>query len=144
MARFGSLAAVAIGGIVGSLARWGLLSATSGRDELIILVINVVASIILGAVLGRREVISDNRFHLLGTGFAGGLSTFSTYAVAVAQRLEAGDLTLAAANGFGTMAAVVVAAGIGYRLSRLVQLWVGARRSARSRRSPSTRRGAMP
>ncbi|MGI9599151.1 MAG: fluoride efflux transporter FluC [Acidimicrobiales bacterium] len=123
MARFGSLAAAAIGGTAGSLIRWGLLTVVAtDREELLIIGLNVFASAMLGVVIGRREVMNDTRFHLIGTGFAGGLSTFSTFAITVALHLENGALLSALADVAATTTLVVIAAGIGYRLSRLVQI----------------------
>ncbi len=136
MARFGSLLAVAIGGAFGSLARWGLLSQGGENAETLILFgINVVGSLLLGGLIGNRERLSDERFALLGTGFAGGLTTFSTFAVAIAQDLEDGALLSALTNGLGTMAAAVVAGGLGYRLSRVTgaRSWPRLPRLGRSR-----------
>lgn len=134
MARFGSLLAAAVGGMVGSLVRWGLLSASpSDRAELVIFGLNVVASALLGVVLGAKEQIGDVRLELIGTGFAGGLSTFATFAVALAGRIENGELLAAMPNLIGTMGTTVVVAGLGYRLSRIQQTrWMA--RSARPAR----------
>ena len=120
MARFGSLLAVAVGGAAGSLARWGLLVQT-GEDAstLTLFGLNVFGSLLLGGVIAHRERLSHEVFALLGTGFAGGLTTFSTFAVAVAQKLEDGELLDAFSNSIATLVTTLIAAGLGYRLVRL-------------------------
>ncbi|MEL6984127.1 MAG: CrcB family protein [Actinomycetota bacterium] len=132
------LAVVALGGAIGSVLRWALVAlGPSDAGDGIVFGINVVGSLLLGALLGRRERLSDSWRLGLGTGFAGGLTTFSGYAVAVAERLDDGSLLAATANGLGTPVAALLAAGLGYRLSRLI----GARPS-RSRRARATGRAA--
>ena len=117
MARFGSLLAVAIGGMVGSLARWGVVASVDQRwHDPAVLGLNIAGSLLLGALIGGRRRISDEVDALLGTGFAGGLTTFSTFAVAVAASLEDGALLDAAGIAVGTPLAALVAGGIGYRL----------------------------
>ena len=111
--------AVAAGGIVGSLARWGFLSIPDNRTAVATLGLNVAGSLLLGVVIAQRDRLTDAQFHLLGTGFAGGLTTFSTFAVTVARQLEDGRLLDAVANGSGTLVLALVAAGIGYRIGRL-------------------------
>lgn len=125
------LVVVALGGAVGSVLRWALVALGSTEDrDLILFAINVAGSLVLGALLGRRERLSDSWRLGLGTGFAGGLTTFSGYAVAVAERLDDGALLAATTNGLGTPVAALVAAGLGYRVAR-----VAGARPARSRRS---------
>ena len=141
MARFGLLLAVAFGGAVGSLARWAAVSSVDNQRTAVVFGLNVAGSLLLGALVGQAEALGDRRMALLGTGFAGGLTTFSTFAVSVAQRLEDGQLLDAAANGIGTPAAAVVAAGIGYRFSRIGGAQLMARSSARRKRGGSRVRG---
>lgn len=130
MARFGSLAAVAIGGTLGSLARWGLVSAVDeGRAEIMVFAINVVGSLLLGLIIGRREQLTDDQFALVGTGFIGGLTTFSTFALAVARRLEEGQILAAATNAVATTVVALMAGGLGYRLSRTVLIGLRPRRT---------------
>ncbi len=119
MGRYGSLLSVAIGGIVGSAVRWAAVSAAGdGRAELVVFGLNVIGSALLGVLIGSRRRLTDEQFHLIGSGFAGGMTTFSDYAVAVAQRLEEGALVAAATNGIGTMLIALVAGGVGYRIGR--------------------------
>lgn len=133
MARFASILAVAIGGVVGSLVRWAAVNAAGEtRSTLTILGLNVAGSILFGWLLGRRDRLTDERFALMGAGLAGGLTTFSTFAVAVAQRLEEGALGSAAANGLSTLALTLIGAGLGYRLSIL--FFIARRTDARLER----------
>ena len=126
--------AVGLGGAVGSLVRFALLTIGSDSDSgLILFAINVVGSLLLGLVLGRREHLSQQWRRGLGTGVAGGLTTFSGYAVAVAQDLDDGSLLAATSGGLGTPVAALVAAGIGFRLNRVL----GARPSRAAGRAGS-------
>jgi len=123
------LLVVALGGAIGSIARWALGElGSSGSADTITFGINVAGSLFLGALLGRRERVSDSWRLGLGTGFAGGLTDFARYAVDVAESLDDGALLAAMANGLGTPIAALVAAGFGYRLTRIL----GARPARRS------------
>lgn len=132
--------AVAVGGMIGSLGRWAAVNGVGAdRSTVTILVLNIVGSILMGGLLARREGLTDEWFALLGAGFAGGLTTFSTYAVSVAQRLEQGALLSAAANGLSTLALTLLGAGLGYRLSILA--FVGRRPDPDRARPRSAGRG---
>ncbi len=127
-----TLAAVAAGGSLGALARWGVVRLGGPDDaETIIVAVNVAGSLLLGLLYGIRERLDPDLLLGLGTGFAGGFTTFSSYAVAVATHLDEGDVLAAAANGLGTPVAAVVAAGLGYRAGRL---WGARPGSGRRRR----------
>ena len=116
---------VAVGGAVGALARWGVLN--WANPELLatwVLGLNVVGSFLTGLLVGGsqrrpdgRLPITRNRFLLLGTGFCGGLTTFSAYALEVATALDEGALQDAATFGFSTPVLAVLFGGIGYRLA---------------------------
>ncbi|MEM9562981.1 MAG: CrcB family protein [Actinomycetota bacterium] len=135
------LAAVAAGGALGALARWAVVGlGASDASETITMAVNVAGSLLLGLLYGFRERLDPDLLLGLGTGFAGGFTTFSTYAVAVATHLDDGDVLAAAANGLGTPIAAVLAAGLGYRSSRLFGARPGSgrrRRRWRSRRTSS-------
>lgn len=126
--RYGALLAVAGGGAIGSLTRWGAQSLVpDGQVDRVTLGLNVAGSLLVGVLVAHRLRISDGWYQLVATGFAGGLTTFSTFAVAVASRLEDGALLDALGYSLSTVVAALLAAGIGYRLGRLVR-WPATRR----------------
>jgi CrcB protein len=105
------LALVSLGGVLGSLARYGLATAAPGLTTT--LAINVAGSFALGLLVARRP---DGRWSrpFLGTGVLGGFTTFSTFAVqAVDASLPAGSAYVA-----GTLALGVGAAALGLRVGR--------------------------
>jgi CrcB protein len=137
------LGAVAVGGTIGSLTRWGLVgSGWFGSAEATTVAINVVGSLLFGIVLGRRESLDPDLRLGLGTGFAGGLTTFSSYALAVAEHLDEGALLAAVGNGIGTPIAAVVGAGVGFRGARVVGARPRRHRRGRGRVSSTSARRA--
>ncbi len=131
MFHYQSLLAVAAGGAIGSLARFGALEIAAGDADLVgvdaaaqraviaTAVINVLGSLLLGILIAQRDSMKTNQFLAAGAGFAGGLTTFSTFTVAVAESLDSGEMIAALSNGVGTAVAAVLAAGLGYRLGVL-------------------------
>ena len=114
---------MAAGGIFGSLARWGVVAATPDDwSSAATMALNGVGSLLIGVFVGLRFTrtgerrLTRNQYLLLGAGFCGGLTTFSTFAVDVATRLDEGAALSALALGAATPALAVVAAGVGYRL----------------------------
>lgn len=86
-----------------------------------ILLINVLGSFLLGVLTGLvvdAGVDPDWRL-VLGTGFCGGFTTFSTAMVDTVRLVREGAWRPAAANLLGTLAACVVAAAFGLGLAYL-------------------------
>jgi CrcB protein len=106
------LAAIFAGGCVGALARAGLVQAfpvEPGRWPWPTLVANLAGTLALGFFVTRlqeRLPPSAYRRPLLGTGFCGALTTFSTLQLELLHMLDADRYGLAAAY-----AAVSLAAG---------------------------------
>ncbi len=121
------LALVAIGGAVGTSARWGLLEATAGPDGGAagpVLLANLVGCGLLGLLLSptRGGGIGRSARLLAGAGFCGGLTTFSTFAVEVAGALRDGDpsgaIGYTAFSVAGGLAAFLLGRLIGDRINR--------------------------
>lgn len=129
------LAAIAVGGAAGSLARWGLASAfpsAPGGFPWVTLTVNISGCLLIGVLMG---VIADaGRRHgaprvpalarpLIGIGFLGGFTTFSTYAVEVQRAVVAGRTGSAMAYLVATSVGALLAVGAGLRAGRsLVRL----------------------
>ena len=80
--------------------------------------VNVIASFALGLVLALQESCSASTgiALLIGVGFFGSLSTFSTFVVEVLNELRAGHVLAAAVLALISILAGVLAAAAGYGL----------------------------
>lgn len=101
-------ALVALGGALGSLARYGLAVAWPGLTTT--LAVNVVGSFGLGLLIGLRPEGKWSR-PFLGAGVLGGFTTFSTFA---AQTVDA-SLPAGIAYVAGTLVLGIGAAAVGMR-----------------------------
>lgn len=116
--RSRDLALVAGGGALGAISRYAVGTAVphSGAGwPWATFSVNVIASLLIGVLAGWaywRHTAHWVR-PLLMTGFLGGFSTWSTFAVDTVQLAEAGSGGLAAAYVVATLLACVVAAGAG-------------------------------
>ncbi len=102
------LLVVAVGGALGSLARYGLVVALP--DLWTTLSINVMGAFLLGVLVARRPDGTWSRA-FLGTGVLGGFTTFSAFAV---QAVEA-SLPTGIAYVAGTLVLGIAAAELGLR-----------------------------
>ena len=82
------------------------------------LLVNVISSFALGLVLALDETCSASSgiALLMGVGFFGSLSTFSTFVVELLNELRAGHVLAAAALALISIVAGVIAAAAGYGL----------------------------
>lgn len=118
------MAAIAGGGALGTLARYGISRAVvTGATGLpwATLIVNVVGSFVLGLVVtlivGRWP--HDRWFRpLVAVGFCGGFTTFSTVAVEVDQRVRHGHAATAMVYLVVSVGAGLVAALAGATLAR--------------------------
>ena|SRR5690242_18125443 len=91
------LAAIFVGGAIGSCARTGLsqLAPTHiGRWPWATFAVNIVGCVLLGYFVTRlqeRLPITAYRRPLLGTGFCGALTTFSTLQLEILRMFDRGD-----------------------------------------------------
>lgn len=111
---------VALGGIAGAGVRWAVLSFSDDAGWALVTV-NSVGAFLLGLFAHSALRTSESGRLLLGVGFCGALTTFSTLAVEVARDLDSGAIAEAALLLAVSLAAGLVAttAGLGtWRRSR--------------------------
>lgn len=122
------LAAIFVGGFLGAVARAEVAQALplrAGQWPWGTFLVNIVGAFALGYFATRlqeRLPLSAYRRPLLGTGFCGGLTTFSTMQVELLRMLDAGDLGLAL--GYAVVSVVVgfLAVAIATNLVRRARL----------------------
>lgn len=118
------LAAIFLGGIAGALLRvWlgRLLPSSPGQWPWATFAINVSGAMILGWLATRlqeRLPLSTYRRPLLGTGFCGAYTTFSTMQLQALSMIEAGHSWLAAGYALGSILAGYAAVWIATAASR--------------------------
>jgi CrcB protein len=86
--------------------------------------VNIAGALVLGAVVARpHEHLPefDYRRPLLGAGFCGALTTFSTFQLELLEMLDAGRIALALAYGIASTAAGLAAVGLGAAIARRVE-----------------------
>jgi CrcB protein len=121
-----TVAVVAAGGFVGGAARYGVglaWSAPSGKFPWPTWGVNTAGAFILGLLLVLvLEVLPPTRYvrALVGTGFCGGLTTFSSVATGVDQLAAHGHLSVAVGYAFGSLAAGLAAASFGIVIGRSI------------------------
>ena len=119
-----SLAWIGVGllGALGAHARFSVASAITarrpGQFPLGTFVVNLTGWFVLGLLVGLS--VAGDTLLLLGTGFLGSFTTFSTWMVEARRLGEDGDWTLLWLYLFGSMLAGVAAAGAGWLLGGLV------------------------
>lgn len=111
--------AVAIGGTLGVLSRWGISRLTLHSDALLwsTVGINLLGSFLLGLLVAEHWFSRDLR-EGLGVGFLGGFTTFSTFSVQVVLEVDGGRPGLAIAYVLISVIGGIAAATGGYLLGR--------------------------
>ena len=112
---------VAVGGGTGVLLRYSLilLFDGSGIVPAAIIIANMCGCFILGYVTAH-PILKNNAIHWLGTGFAGGLTTFSTWILQIIVQFGNRDYAGAFYNLTGSLIAGTIAAVFGYYLIQAV------------------------
>jgi fluoride exporter len=122
------LAAIFLGGVVGALLRVGLgetFSSGAPGWPWVTFAINLTGSFALACFatrLGERLPQSTYRRPLLGTGFCGAYTTFSTMQVEILTMLDHDRLGLAVGYACASVAAGYAAIWIGTALARRVRV----------------------
>ena len=122
------LAAVFVGGAVGTIARAALGTlgvADPGRWPWPTFTVNIVGAFLLGYLVTRlleRLPLSRYRRPILGTGLCGGLTTFSTMQVETLKMIEAHRYGLAAGYTTASIVAGLLAVYVATVLVRRVRI----------------------
>lgn len=121
----GQALVVAGGGSAGAVARFVADGAVSARSRhpfpVATLLINVLGSLLLGVLYGlvMFHDLADELRLVLGTGFCGGFTTFSTASFSSVRLFQEGRSRLAALNVFATLILATTAASVGLALASL-------------------------
>jgi CrcB protein len=122
------LAAVFVGGAMGTLARAGLEALAApdpGRWPWPTFIVNIVGAFLLGYFVTRlleRLPTSSYRRPLLGTGLCGGLTTFSTMQVETIKMIEHHHYGLAAGYTLAGIVAGLLAVYVATAMTRRVRV----------------------
>jgi CrcB protein len=111
--------AVAVGGVLGVLSRWGLTRLTIHTEALLwtTVAINVAGSFLLGLLVAEHWFSRDLR-EGIGVGFLGGFTTFSTFSVQAVLEVEGGRTETALLYVLVSVLGGIAAAAAGYALGR--------------------------
>ena len=117
-----NLVLVLVGGAAGAPARWYLDQVIQGRHDRAYpwgtFIINVLGSFLLGALLGGASVggLTHGWVVLLGVGFCGAFTTFSTFGFEAVRLIERGRAGVGAAYVLSSLAAACAAAALGWAI----------------------------
>lgn len=113
---------VILGAAVGAPARYLTDRAIQSRHETVFpwgtLSVNVIASLVLGAVTGLGDDLAPDIATLLGAGFCATLSTYSTFSFETLRLVQDGARFHAAVNLSITLAAGIGAAAFGWSIGQ--------------------------
>jgi len=121
LAWVGFVIAAAVGAPVRYLVDGAIAERAEGVFPWGTFVINASGSLLLGALtgLGLYHAFPKVPKVILGTGFCGSYTTFSTFTYETVELLEEGAVNEAARNAFGTLLVGAGAAALGLALAAL-------------------------
>lgn len=112
-----SLVLVATGGAVGALGRFLVDRALAVRDQVLpwgTVAVNITGSALFGVLAGLGTALPGPVWYLVGLGFCGALTTWSTFAYETLRLLESGARGYALLNVGMTLAIGLSAASLGW------------------------------
>jgi CrcB protein len=118
--------ALSVAGGLGAVCRFVLDSAIKAQASEAMpwgtITINLTGSFLLGLVVGLTggHVLPESVHLIVGTGFLGGYTTFSTASLETVRLLQERRVLPALANGVGVLVVAMLAAGAGLWLGGLV------------------------
>ncbi|MEU7690865.1 fluoride efflux transporter CrcB [Microbispora hainanensis] len=121
-----TLLLVFLGGIVGAPARYLLDRLVQRLHDSVFpwgtLSVNLSGAFVLGLLFGAHDHLGlpTAMLTLLGTGFCGAFTTFSTFGFETVRLLEEGSVLEAGLNALGSLVFGVLAAAAGFALAALL------------------------
>ena len=116
--------AVALGGALGAMARYGIVLYTlpviTHRFPVATLAANIVGSLLIGVVyvlVVEKAVLGEQARLMLMTGFLGALTTFSTFALESMTLFQNGYAAMAVIYLFASVSGCLLAVWLGYTLT---------------------------
>lgn len=115
---------VALGAMIGAPARYSVDRFVRTLHDTVFpwgtLAVNVAASLLLGLLVGGTAHVSTWVATLVGTGFCGALSTYSTFGYETHQLLRTGARFYAGANVALSLVAGLGAAALGWSIGAAI------------------------
>jgi CrcB protein len=115
---------IALGALVGAPARYLADRAVQARHDSVFpwgtLAVNIVASLVLGVLTGAATTLDPQVVTLIGTGFCGALSTYSTFSYETLTLTSGGARFYSIANVALSLVAGIGAASFGWALGHAV------------------------
>lgn len=113
--------AAAVGAVLRYVVDAAVIDRTEGLFPWGTLMINVTGSLVLGVVtgLGLYHGLTTAPRLVVGTGFCGAYTTFSTFTFETVRLAEEGEGTGALRNALGTLVAGAAAAALGLTIAAL-------------------------
>ena len=113
-----TLLMIALGAAVGAPARYLTDRLVQSRHQSVMpwgtLSVNVIGSLVLGVLTGAGAAVPPGVAALLGTGFCGALTTYSTFSFETWRLIEEEAYGAAVANVVVSVAAALAAVVVGY------------------------------
>lgn len=113
-----TLLMIALGAAVGAPARYLTDRVVQSRHDSVMpwgtVSVNVVGSLVLGALTGAGAAVSPTALALLGTGFCGALTTYSTFSFETWRLIEEEAYGAAVANVLVSVVAALGALALGF------------------------------
>jgi CrcB protein len=113
-----------VAGALGALLRYGValfFSRPRSRLPIAVLLVNVVGSLLAGVILAVAEHSGAGEVrYVLVSGFAGGLTTFSTFGVETVQLVLQGRIRIAIASVAANVVLGVAAVAAGWAVANAI------------------------
>jgi fluoride exporter len=113
---------IAVGAMIGASLRWWGESATTGDGRSVVLAaVNLIGAALVGWLAGWGWEMSSPVWSFLVIGVAGGLTSFSSFALDVARRLDHGSPGTALGLVVFTVTVTIIGSLLGHRAAVMVQ-----------------------